>query len=241
MLELLRDPAWQSIGAILALLGIVAVFWVYWLQRQTKELAFGLISSHRLVSVADELSSRVSIQLDGKPVKNLHLLVYGLKNSGHRAIAVSDFVRPLSISFADGQVISAEVTSQTPLNLGTKLVVTETSIELQPLLLNASDQILIQALISAPNLSASVDTRILDIPAIEPVNVSPRFPPFFKSGLPFMIGLFLLWAAGTYIINKNASESMVFLGGAVFVALLGLGAQIYQRTGLSARRYISEP
>ena len=57
MLDLLRDPVWQFVGVILTLLGVAVAFWIYWLQRQTKELAFGLASSRRLLSIADELDS----------------------------------------------------------------------------------------------------------------------------------------------------------------------------------------
>lgn len=63
MLDFFRDPAWQFVGVVLALLSLGGAFWIYWLQRQAKELAFGLISSHRLVAVADEVSSRVTVQL----------------------------------------------------------------------------------------------------------------------------------------------------------------------------------
>ena len=140
LLDFLPDPIWQFIVGAVA---IGAAFWIYWLQRHTKELACGIVSSRRLLSIADEVSSRITVQLDGSAVKNLHWLVYGLKNSGHRAISSSDFQRPFSISFPEGKIVSAEVASQTPPNLGAALIVTESRIELQPLLLNAGDKILL--------------------------------------------------------------------------------------------------
>lgn len=240
MLELLRDAIWQFIGAVLAVLSIGAAFWIYWLQRQTKELAFGIVSSRRLLSVADEVSSRVTVQLDGKTVKNLHLLVYGLKNSGHRAIAQGDFERPLSISFLDGQVVSAEVASQVPSNLGATLVITETRVELQPLLLNAGDQILFQVLLSAPSPSASVDTRVLDVPALAPINVRPRLPPFLDSGLPMLLIVFIVAAVTIYIKESDAVVAIGFLVLAAIAAVYRLVEGLLERIGPSARRYISE-
>ena len=243
MLNLLRDPVWQFIGAVLAVLGIGAALWIYWLQRQTKELAFGIVSSRRLLSIADEVSSRVTVELDGKSVKSLHLLVYGLKNSGHRAISPSDFQRPLSISFSEGRVISAEIASQIPPNLGATLVFAESSVELQPLLLNAGDQILLQVLLSAPSPSESVDTRILDVPALVPINVRPRLPTLLDSALPTFIGVFVLLALGAYFVDSGEQSSpmyLVFLGGAVLFIVQGLAMKLLEKAGPTARRYVGD-
>lgn len=245
MLDLLRDPVWQFIGALLAVLGIGAAFWIYWFQRQTKELAFGLVSTRRLLSVADELSSRVTVHLDGRPVKDLHLLVYGLKNSGHRAISPSDFERPLSIAFSDGQIVSAEVASQVPSNIGATLIISESSVELQPVLLNAGDQVLVQILLSAPAPAETVDTRILDVPALASINVEPRLPPFLASGSPMLIVVLLLIAIASYFFGTDVQTNSVssflwFAGAAVFVALHSLGSRLFERVGTSARRHISE-
>ena len=244
MLDLLRDPVWQFIGALLAILGIAAAFWIYWLQRQTRELAFGIVSSRRLLSVADELSSRVTVQLDGQTVKNLHLLVYGIKNSGHRSIAANDFERPLSISFADGRIVSAEVASQVPPNLGARLDASESRVVLQPLLLNAGDQILLQILLSAPSSAASIDTRIVDVPALAPINVQPRLPPFHQSGMPPLIVISLAISAVSYFVVSEEKSRFVyvlgFAGFAVFSALFSFSTRFRENFGVSARRYISE-
>ncbi len=59
MLEALRDPVWQFVGALLALLGIFFAFYIHRLQVKTHELATGLVFSRPLLSIADELASRV--------------------------------------------------------------------------------------------------------------------------------------------------------------------------------------
>ena len=241
MLELLRDPVWQFIGAVIAVLGIGAGFWVYWLQRQKKELAFGMISSRRMLSIADEVSSRVTVQLDGNSITDLHLLVYGLKNSGHRAIAPSDFERPLSITCSDGQVVSAEVTSQLPSNLGATLAISESRVELQPLLLNSGDQLLIQILLSAPIPATTVDARIVDIPVLTLINTRRRPPRFLDSMMPLMIAIFLLYGGITYFIGgHNIEHLMVFVGAAVYAALYSLGSHLLERIRPSSRRYVDE-
>ena len=184
ILEILRDPAWQFIGATIALLSILVAWWIYWLQKQTRELAFGLASSRRPLAIADELSSRVTVQLDGKSVKNLHLLVFGFKNSGNRAISPADFERKLSISFLNGQVVSADISSQSPPNLGGELLSFESRIELSPLLLNSGDYMLIQVLLSAEKPKWEVDVRVRDVAQLVPINTDP---PILKSGVPMLI------------------------------------------------------
>lgn len=214
IMEALRDPAWQFIGAIIAFLGLVVAIWIYWLQKQTRELAFGLISSRRPLAIADELSSRVTVQLDGKPVQNLHLLVFALKNSGKRAITPSDYERNLSISFPGGQVVSADISSQSPPNLGGQLLNSESSIEVSPLLLNSGDYLLIQVLLSAKDPKWEVNVRILEISSFAPINT---YPPFFKSGAPLLMFVMLLIGLGNLFFGKDKALAYYFITFAILI------------------------
>lgn len=242
MMEILRDPAWQFIGAMLALFGIGGMFWIYWLQRQSRELTFGIVSSRRPLAIADELSSRVTVQLDGKLVQNLHLLVFGLKNSGQRAIAPSDFQSQLAISFPEGQVVSAEIASQLPSNLGGLLSISESQIQLAPLLLNPNDQILIQVLLSATNPAWSVDTRILDISSLTSINSRPKLPSFFESGLPVMMLICIL--TGIYFIffgeQTDRHAAYMLFGFAALTPIFRFILVIIYDFGNATRRRISE-
>ena len=243
MLDLLRDPIWQFVGAAIAMIGIAVALRTYWLQRQIKELAFGIVSSRRLLSVADEVSPRVTVELDGKSVKNLHLVVYGVKNSGHRAISQSDFQRALKISFPEGQVISAGIASEVPSNLGATLVATESSVELNPVLLNSGDKLLIQVLLSARSPSESVDARIIDIPSLVPINTHPRLPAFFSSGVPFSVGMLVLFAIGTYFLDSGEQplpRYLAFMGLALLVVLHSFVTRLREKVGPAARRYVGE-
>ncbi|WP_421954061.1 hypothetical protein [Polaromonas sp.] len=240
MIEILRDPVWQFIGAILAMFGVVGAFWIYWLQRQTKELAFGLVSSRRPLAIADELSSRVTVQLDGKPVGNLHLLIYGLKNSGRRAIAQADFDKPLSITYTDGRVVSAEIASQTPPNLGGQLVISESRVELVPLLLNPGDQLLIQVLLSSAKPTSSLNARVFDVSSFAPVNVTPRLPPFFQSGLPLLMVVLLILGTAMFFFSERSEQAYAFLAFAAFVPAFGLVSRLLRDSGAASRRRIDE-
>lgn len=240
MLELFRDPAWQFAGVILALLSVAAAFWIYGHQQQTKELAFGVVSSRRVIAIADEVSSRVTIQVDGKAVKNLHLLIYGLKNSGHRAITPKDFERPLCLSFEVGQVVSAQISSQLPPNLYAKLIVSDTSVQLEPLLLNPGDHVLMQVLISASKPIASVDYRIMDVSSFVPINARPPVPRFHESGLFLLAITSVLIAVASYFFNSDKRAYQAFLGLAAFTTLFGYIGRLLDSAGSSARRRITE-
>lgn len=240
MINALRDPVWQFVGVILALLSLAAAFLIYWLQRQTKELAFGLVSSMRPLAIADELSARVTVQLDGKPVGNLHLLVYGLKNSGHRAIAPTDWERPLSISFDSGLVVSAEITSQSPSNIGAQLTVLDSRIELAPLLLNPGDQLLLQVLLSSAKPNSSLDARVLDVSSFEPINTVTRLPRFMDSGAPRAMVMTFILGIAIYVFGGDKFLALWFIGSVALYPLLGWFIRLRQDLGKSARRRIND-
>ena len=240
MLEALRDPLWQFVGVLLTLVSIGVAFWIFWLQRQTKELAFGLLSSRRLLTVADELTARVRVELDGQTVANVHLLVFGLRNSGHRAVAPSDFERYITLSFAKGRVLSAEVASQVPQDLGAELSIFDSRLELRPLLLNPGDQLVVQVLISSSEPAYEVQARILDVPSFAPVNTRPRLPPLLSSGIPVATLGCALVALGFFVSGTQQHQVFGFAALTAFLPLFGITTRLIQDSGRSARRRISE-
>lgn len=239
MLELARDPAWQAFGAVIALLAIVATFVIFRLQTRIKELAVGRVSSRRLLSIADEVSARVSVRLDGQPVTNLHLVVYGIKNSGHRAIAATDFVRPLVLSYEGGKIVSAEVSYQLPSNLNVKLRTSLSQVEIESLLLNSGDQFHVQLLVSASAPDALIDARIVDVPHLVPANTRPSLPPFLKSGLPLAIGALGLLGGMVGIANNDLAVVYGTFMVIVFIILYGLTTRLIENSGRAARRRIN--
>jgi hypothetical protein len=93
MVEFFRDAAWQTLlGGVALIVTIV----IYYLQKQRKELAFGVLSARTLVNVSEQVASRVVISFDGVPVTNIRLVVIGLKNSGDKPILATDFERPMT-------------------------------------------------------------------------------------------------------------------------------------------------
>lgn len=250
-----NDPSWQFLGFSLTAIGILVTYWIYWLQRQKKALAFGLVSSQRLLSVSHEVSSRVKVEFDGKPVSNVHLIVYALKNCGYRGIVRTDFEKRFRIVASEGVILSAEITSKIPSNLDAKIEFDENAVELHPLLLNVGDQLVFRILLSAPEPKLEVDARILDIPKLSPINTNPKSPPVMQSGLPMAFAFFSMLAVLAWImehynlghffeVEHNASLSldypisMLFLGVIIWGALQVIIMRLYESYGPASRRHI---
>ena len=240
MLGLLRDPAWQFAGVLLAAAAIGAAFWIYWLQRQTKELAFGVVSSRRLLAVADEVSSRIRVELDGREIKDLHLTVYALKNSGSRAVPAFDFDRPVLLRFLPGQVVSAQVSSQLPRNLGATLLVTDSTVELKSLLLNPGDHVLIQVLLSPGSPAGQLDGRVIDISHFQSINLRPELPKFHQSGLVLMAVFFLIIGLFEALVHPQSSSWLFWVGAVAFIVVFGYASRWLEQARASSRRRISE-
>src|SRR5437588_7481581 len=94
--DLLHDPFWQFIinVAVVVLVGIVTAvvaIWVFRKQRSKKEISYQVISDAPIASVSEGLKNRVTIQLDGKPVKDARQVVIKVRNNGNVAVKRDDY------------------------------------------------------------------------------------------------------------------------------------------------------
>lgn len=118
MMEFIRDPLWQFVGAVLALAAIIISILLFLAQRKRKSLAYEVVSQTALLSVAEELEGKLKILYQRKPVREVHLLILRLSNNGNTPILASDFVREVSIGFSNStRILSAEVSETNPDNL----------------------------------------------------------------------------------------------------------------------------
>jgi hypothetical protein len=167
-LELLRDPAWQFVGAVIGLAALVAMFLVYWLQRQRKAIAYEVVSKNQLLTVREELEGRLQVMYEGQPARDICLLVLKLLNTGNVAIATADYERPVSFSTGpSSKILSAAVTEVDPDNLVVVLKSEESRVVIEPVLLNSKDSITLKLLVSDFSGTISTDGRIIGVKAIE--------------------------------------------------------------------------
>jgi hypothetical protein len=170
----------------------------------------------------------------------IHLLIYALKNSGHRAIALTDWERPFAISFGNDTIVSAEIASQHPSNLNAKILIETNCINLVPLMLNPGDQIVMKMLVSSEQPITKCDMRVLDVASLSPINTSEKLPPFFQSGLPTLMYMCAAIAGIIFAVSEDTTKAIPFLIAAIFAPIFGWSSRVFQNFGSSARRRVSE-
>lgn len=174
ILNLLRDQIWGFVGALFGLAAIALAYWIFLLQRKVKEISFGILSTRRLFSVDPHIASRITVLFEGRQIGELHLMVIGLKNSGTEPILAADFTQPIIFNANAGtKILSAEITKQSPLNLGFTLKFGESAIHLDSVLLNAGDHVVLQAVLSGSEPTVTSNLRVVGVTAPSTLQTSP--------------------------------------------------------------------
>lgn len=202
MLELLRDPLWQFVGVILALVALGATLLIYRLQQQRKALSVDVSSQNQLLTVKEELEGRLQILYDGKPTKDIRLLVINVFNSGNVPITAPDFVQPLTLDTGGtSTILSAVITNADPVNLKATIDVDKHHVTLVPLLLNSKDSVTIKLLVSEFSDDVNIDGRIIGVRSISKVGTTTRFHVFV---LIITFAFFLIGGALMLIFRPQA-------------------------------------
>lgn len=167
MWDILRDPMWQFIGAILAAAAIFISIALYLRQRRRKDLSYEIVSRTPLLSVstrAQEIKKQLQILFNGKPVQQVHLIVIKIINSGNMPILSTDYERPVSLNLGEeAQILTAEVVETDPDSLRTSARIEGKSVVLTPSLLNEKDSITLKMLVSRFVNQITVDGRIVGV------------------------------------------------------------------------------
>ena len=244
ILEFLRDGAWQAIGTILAV--FVAIF-IYYLQSQRKELAFGILSSQELLTVSQEIAQRVQITFDSIAIKQLHLVNIGIKNSGDKPILKEDFSRNFEIDInGKGKVLLAETIKQFPTYLEVNIIATDSKIEINPLLLNSGEYLVIKVLYAGTAPKVTCSPRIAGISKIADLNKGVRLGPkeilgFTSTTITIIFILAFFYFASLF--SKKISDEIHIIGigflSIWFFALTMFGLEwLRGHFSNSRRRYI---
>lgn len=215
--EIIRDNLWQIVASVIALIAIVVAICIYLLQKQRKKFSYEVIATTSLLSVAEEVESKVKIIYEDKPVKRVHLFEISLINTGNVPILESDFNRPISIVFDENaKILSAEISEENPKKLDAEIEFDDNNIKLAPILLNPGDSVTIKSLISEYNKDFTIDGRIVGVKEINK-RVERNIEYIFKY---ISIGFFLTAIViGIYNLLQNGATvaNIVF-----FVILIGM-------------------
>lgn len=223
MLELLRDPAWQFVGAVLALLALIATVVIYRRQQQNPALAWQVLSTTPLLSVGNELRSRIKILLDDQPVDQVHLILLRLINMGTGAIRPTDFERPLCFAFGMTTIIlNGEVTKASDPSLQATIALSVDELRVDPVLLNGGDWIEIKVLVTQYDGPIKVDGRIAGVKQIQ--RFDPRIVRAARFSRAFNIvqALIVIVAMSTLIPGypKDVAWLLAMMEGLALVFLI---------------------
>ena len=118
ILNILRDPSWQFIGAIAAVFALGATFLVFIFQKSKKLLGFEIISITPLLTTKESFQGKLIINYDNRIVSNVIILILKIYNVGNVPITSKDYEEPLSIYLGQfTNILSAEIEDKIPENI----------------------------------------------------------------------------------------------------------------------------
>lgn len=211
MQEIIRDPLWQFVGAILALVAIALSILLPLIQRRSKRLSYEVISKTALLNIDKEITGRVEILLDGKPIKDVSLAVVKIINSGTVPIPANDYERPICLRFGNNaRILSYEIIDRIPESLQPKIYMkdeNEANVTLEPVLMNGGDSVSLKVLISEIEENIEVDGRIIGVREIDKVinYKRPSSRELLFKALCLLVGLILSLMAILAMVKDSAS------------------------------------
>jgi hypothetical protein len=223
MLEFLRYQVWQFVGALFGLAALIVSLVIYHRQKQQKAFSYEIIANTPLLSVSEEIRSRVQISLDGKVVEDVRYLLVRCKNTGNIPILASDFVEAISIALQQqAAIISAEIIETIPKNLRSELEVSQEGnvVTLQPVLFNASDTVVVKLLASQANGPVEVTGRIVGVRQVQAITPFDERRLNWKVNILWGIAVAMVLGIFGILVSSNVMLSLVvaILGGFVMFA-----------------------
>lgn len=151
MPELLRDPIWQFVGVAISFVALVVAIVAVRFQWLRKSLACSSTVERPAFFLFDSrLKDRLKISFDGEPIQHLSTLDICIYNDGNVAIAPSDFVAPITVTFPEElRVFAHSIIQKNPANLPIEVKRDGNVFLISPLLLNSDDEFTLQFLADA--------------------------------------------------------------------------------------------
>ena len=229
MSDIFRDPMWQFVAVLLAIIAILVSISLYLKQRRRKILSYEIVSRTPLLSMEEEIKGTLKILYDGQPVERVHLIVVKIINSGNVPILSTEYERPISLSLGEeARVLTAEVSKTYPDSLKASVTIEENKIVLAKTLLNGGDSVTLKMLVSKYGRKINVDGRIIGVKEIS--QRRERFVPYI---IAFVVGMAI------YTIGVFYEPPLESLSWMKYVSMfLGLGLSMLGMFGMPKYRKI---
>lgn len=231
----LRDPVWQFVGVVVAImLAVVSTLVAYDILYRSQagpELTVRVSRKVEIVARHPDYESELEVLYRGEKVEDVSAFYLLLQNTGTSAIRPGDYIYPIRLSVEPpAEIASIEIFDQKPSGLDLSFTQTLTNaIELSQSLLNAGDAVEFRVIVindSSPGLMPSLLSagRIV---GVNEITISPEqwvWAPFTSGIIGF--GVPEAAAVGTM-------ASLLFF--AVLLTLRRRGGSFWSRPFLEAR------
>lgn len=224
------------VGSVGIIISVLVAYHIFFRERRRKSLSYQILTETQLISVHKEAKERISILFDGKPAKDVSLLIFKLINDGNISISSSDFEVPLTFNFKETvEIISAEVTETSEKSLKPKISFLKNKINLEPTLLNTKDNFLIKVLINNYEKPFEIEARIIGVKQIkEYEEVSSVFllipVLFFLMGLSGLSVVLFIEGARFEDFRFTTTTGLIYCGLGIFLlSIRYLSPKFYNR------------
>jgi hypothetical protein len=172
-MKLLRDPIWQFVAAVLALLAIIIGGVYFLLDRPVRDLQIEILSNSPLISVEGDIAEDIKILYKDQPVQTLSVILLRIENTGNVPIRETDYSQPVLISVSpDAEVGEFSIVETRPLGIDLSLEkIAPHQVEFSRSLINPGDQVLVKILVVDNDGTLDVNARIADISELKVLSV----------------------------------------------------------------------
>lgn len=158
---------------VLAALAVGVPIAIHLREQRRKSVAVALVMNRALVVGGSRFP--LAVTYGDAQVSRPRLMVFAIGNIGNVSIKTEDFVSPLTIALAKGQILASDVTRTRPADLPMGVSHSGDALELTPCLMNASDVVEVQCLVdgAVAKEDVTIRGRILGVSTL-PLLTVPR-------------------------------------------------------------------
>lgn len=205
----------------LALLGMVAAVGLALYQarksRTKKSISYEIKSKTQLFTINDKNAGKLEILFDGKPVRDAHVLMLSIMNTGDEPIRTSDYEEALEVTFpSDVTILSVAVIVPNTKNLRVDYELSKHAVKLDKILLNQKESIMMKLILDNNSRDPSVSARIVGITEITKyVSVSNKFKSILHGNFLFFAAIICLMTGNVLIQSSSGRDLQGWIGAAL--------------------------
>jgi hypothetical protein len=218
MIELLRDPVWQFVGAALALVAIFVSLYSYLKQRPKKRLVVEKRAVVPLVSSRVKHFPGLEVLFNREPIEFATVLAVRVRNTGNSPILPQDYENAICLKFDQGVgVLAVEIKNREPENLSIEAYALDGRIDFSKCLLNPGDHFECVAVLKNTEGDFEAHARIAGVAKLE--TTTHDFPSEFVNAMS--IALFSLSVSALAFGFDRAELSGIQVAAVVVTAGIG--------------------